>query len=592
MKLKFILLIPAFWALSPVLAPAQGLPPRAYDLPSLRAQLTSYIQDQVKKNHVKGLSLAVVDGSNLVWCGGYGWADEKNKVPATGDTLYMAGGISKVLTALEVMKRVELKKLKLDKPVQAYLPDFSIHDRFSRPRPITLRSLLAHHSGLPAAYLKGMLSPKPMGLAELVSDLREDSLVAPPQTQFRFSYLDYDLLGRILETQGNAEFPEVMRRDLLEPLGMESSTFDVTLEMENKLAKGYLRGKVMPLSRMRDLPVSGMASTANDLSQFMRAILGGRTVSGKPWIMEKTVASMFEPQWPGMPIDLGQKVGLGWMLSGWEVPGAEQVAWHEGSLSPYCSEMAVLYQQKLGVALLSNSSEAKKAARDIVTGALKMLIQAKFGTAENTGETKKAAPKEIKIKPEALAPYTGFYSAFGQVTPMEQHGTHLSMRLFNANIDLVPVGENLFMPRVKYLLFFHYDFPEFMVRFRTLEDRRLAVLDGFSVPVAFERIDPVPVPPAWDSVLGEYALDNPDDLVTVSNVDLSVKRGVLTASLKFSNKPYDVKNYKYDMAFTPLSENEAVVPGLFLTDGGTLRVTREKGRTRLFYSGYWFTKIK
>jgi CubicO group peptidase (beta-lactamase class C family) len=504
----------------------------------------------------------------------------------------MAGGLSKLLTAAEVMRLAEQKKLKLEAPIQAYLPDFSMESRFPPAAQITLRSLLAHHSGLPCFFLKGVLAEKPMSLEELVSGLKQDAMVEPPQTLFRFSYLDYDLLGRALEVIRGGDFPSVMKKDVLEPLGMDSSNFDVNPTVEAGLARGYRHGKEIPLVLMRDIPVSGMATTANDLSKFLRTLFTARSANGKPWLREKTIASMFEPQYPDIPLDFGEKVGLGWMLSGLDVPGAEQAAWQEGSLSPYYSQMTVLYKQQLGVVLLSNTSEAQKIGKDIAVRALKLLLRAKYGVPEKLDSPKTGVPKEIKVNPLGLDAYAGLYSAFGQATQVERHGTHFSMRLFNAGVDLVPVGENLFMPRVRFLLFFHYDFPNFMMRFETVGGKQAAVLEGLPVPVAFEKFTPGEFPKGWEEGLGEYTLDNPDDAITLSRVWLENKEGILTASLNFSNKPYNVQNYHYDLAFLPVSDTEAVVPGLFLTDGGTLRLVKKEGQTKLFYSGYWFTLKK
>ncbi len=568
---------------------AQGLD-KPLSVTPIQTVLSTYIQTQMAKSHVKGLSLALVDGSTVVWSTGFGFADEKNKVRATADTLYMTGGLSKLLTALEVLKLSEQKKLRLDAGVQTYLPDFSINSRFNPPGVITLRSLLAHHSGLPSFYLKGMLTRKPAPLEELVSDLKQDYMVGTPQSLFRFSYLDYDILGRILEVSRQGEFPAVMKRDLLTPLGMNSSDFNITPDLEQKLAVGYLKGKVMPLVQMRDVPVSGMASSANDMSKFILTLFTGRDAAGKPFIREKTVASMFTPPYPEAPLDFGQEVGLGWMLGNAEVPGAQKTAWHEGSLSPYYSQLTVLYKEKLGVVFLSNSSDAKKIGKDIVLRALKLMMHAKYGVPEVLDSPKKPTPKEYPITPASLTAWTGLYSAFGQATEVEQHGRHLAMRLFNAGIDLEPVGADLFMPRVKFLLFFHYDFPDFMLRFQTAGGKQAAVLEGQQIPVPFEKITPVEIPKSWNEFLGQYTLDNPDDQIELSRVWLVNKDGVLTASLIFSNKPYNVNDYKYDMSFMPVSDTEAVVPGSFLTDGGTLRAVKIGGQNKLFYSGYWFTQ--
>src|SRR5258708_249745 len=91
--------------------------------------LTAYIADQVKNNKVKGLSLALVDDQKIVWTEGFGVTDEKLKTPATGETLYRAGALSQIFTALEIMKLAERKRIRLDDPVQKAIPDFDINDR-------------------------------------------------------------------------------------------------------------------------------------------------------------------------------------------------------------------------------------------------------------------------------------------------------------------------------------------------------------------------------------------------------------------------------------------------------------------------------
>src|SRR5262249_9066515 len=91
---------------------------------------TWLIQDEMKKNKVIGLSIALVDDQNLVWSQGFGYADLENKVAATPNTEYRAGSVSKLFTATAAMQLVEQGRFDIDKPLKDYLPEFSVKSRF------------------------------------------------------------------------------------------------------------------------------------------------------------------------------------------------------------------------------------------------------------------------------------------------------------------------------------------------------------------------------------------------------------------------------------------------------------------------------
>lgn len=169
------------------------------DYEPAKQYLSAAIKQDMAKHDVKGLSIALVDDQKVVWAEGFGYADVANQVPATADTMYRIGSISKVLTATEIMRLVEQGKVELDRPVTDYVPEFSIHNRFADSKPITLRALLAHHSGLPSDVLKGMWVDHPVPLAEYVTALRDESLASPPQSLYKYSNIGFSLLGRVIE---------------------------------------------------------------------------------------------------------------------------------------------------------------------------------------------------------------------------------------------------------------------------------------------------------------------------------------------------------------------------------------------------------
>ena len=126
------------------------------DYQYLQDYLTWSILKEMGKHDVKGLSIAVIDGQKTVWKKGFGLADEESNLPASSKTVYRIGSISKVITATQIMLMHQSGKISIDDNVINYITDFSVESRFKNTKPITLRALLSHHSGLPSDILAGM----------------------------------------------------------------------------------------------------------------------------------------------------------------------------------------------------------------------------------------------------------------------------------------------------------------------------------------------------------------------------------------------------------------------------------------------------
>src|SRR5437588_10600106 len=125
-------------------AGADVRPPRKYAA-AVRA-LGAFIAREVKDKDLPALSVTLVDDQHIVWARGFGLAHPDTKAPATADTVYRVGSVSKLFTDLAVMRLVERGALDLDAPVAKYLPDFKPGNPFGKP--ITLRQMMAHRSGL------------------------------------------------------------------------------------------------------------------------------------------------------------------------------------------------------------------------------------------------------------------------------------------------------------------------------------------------------------------------------------------------------------------------------------------------------------
>ena len=148
--------------------------------------LSAYIEHEMRDKGIPALSIALVDGSQIVWSRGFGVENAAHGTPATANTVYRVGSVSKLFTDIGIMQLVERGALDLDAPVQRYLPTFTPKNPGTTP--ITLRQLMSHFSGLvrepPVGHYFDDTSPS---LARTVASLNRTTLVYAPGTTRKYS---------------------------------------------------------------------------------------------------------------------------------------------------------------------------------------------------------------------------------------------------------------------------------------------------------------------------------------------------------------------------------------------------------------------
>ena len=113
---------------------------------AVASTLERFIHHEMADKALPGLSIALVDGQNVVWARGFGIANLRDSTPATARTVYRVGSVSKLFTDIGVMQLVERGTLDLDAPVSRYLPSF--RPTGTGAASITLREIISHRSGL------------------------------------------------------------------------------------------------------------------------------------------------------------------------------------------------------------------------------------------------------------------------------------------------------------------------------------------------------------------------------------------------------------------------------------------------------------
>jgi CubicO group peptidase (beta-lactamase class C family) len=187
------------------------------DYAKVAQYVSALVRYEMKKRDVTGLSIALVDDQRVVWAEGFGYADKAGKIPASPETVYRAGSISKLFTATAAMQLAEQGRLDIDRPLGDYLPGFSIRTRFVDEAPVTPRSIMTHHSGLPSDYLKGMWTRNPESFTRLADRVRDEYAANPPGTVFSYSNLGVTLLGDAIGKVAGRDFVSHVRDEILLP---------------------------------------------------------------------------------------------------------------------------------------------------------------------------------------------------------------------------------------------------------------------------------------------------------------------------------------------------------------------------------------
>ena len=300
--------------------------------------VSALVRHEMKKRDVTGLSIALVDDQRVVWAEGFGYADKAGNVPASPETVYRVGSISKLFTATAAMQLAERGRMDIDRPLGDYLPGFSIRTRFADAAPITPRSIMTHHSGLPSDYLKGMWTRDPEPFTRVAGRLKDEYAANPPGTVFSYSNLGVTLLGDAIGKAAGRDFVSYVRDEILLPLGMSRSSFSTSADRTPLAAKGYRKGKEAEDPPLRDVPAGGLNTSVLDLSRFVRMVLAGE----RPAIVKSLnpkrspkCSARRTPMFPSTSISASGSAGCsaGWGTS----TSATAARWRTTPAQPFCS---------------------------------------------------------------------------------------------------------------------------------------------------------------------------------------------------------------------------------------------------------------
>jgi CubicO group peptidase (beta-lactamase class C family) len=321
--------------------------------------ITPVMQSFVDRQFIAGAVTLVVDKDSTLALDSVGYASLRTKQPMRSDDLFWIASMTKPLTATALMMLVDEGKVHLADPVEKYLPEFKgqlVADGNGPPHPpahpITVREIMSHTSGLVRA--SDPVFRNAYVLRDWVARCGRTPLIREPGTKYEYNNSGINTGGRIIEVASGLTYAEFMQRRLFDPLDMKDTTFWPTEAQAARLAHTARRSKdngsleeiqlaknvtpalierlghgtKVPAPMLEDMgigqitfyahhftePAGGLYSTASDLGNFCRMLLGGGVYRGRRLLSKEAIRAMTSNQTGNIPVNPQEGYGIGWSV--------------------------------------------------------------------------------------------------------------------------------------------------------------------------------------------------------------------------------------------------------------------------------------
>ena len=312
-------------------------------------RIDKIVQEGLDKN-IASYSVGVMNDGRLVMARGYGYADVENGVPATAESVYRLGSITKQFSSMAIMQLAESGKLALEDELTKFLPDYPLKDK-----KVTVHQLLNHTSGIKSyTGLPNFFRTARQDLShdDMLALFKDQPLDFEPGTKMQYSNSGYYLLGLIIEKASGQAYGEYLADHIFRPLAMHATRYGDTRPVIPRRAMGYKRerGKLVnddPISMTAPGAAGALVSNVLDLLKWHQALEAGDFLSPASYeVMYRTTT---------LPDGKVQKYGYGWGLG--ETAGHRKLS-HGGGINGFSTMIARYPDDRLAVIVLANTARA------------------------------------------------------------------------------------------------------------------------------------------------------------------------------------------------------------------------------------------
>lgn len=390
------------------------------------------IDERLKELGIPGVSIAVIQNGEIEWAKGYGMADSTENRRVTPETLFLAGSISKPVAALRAHQLAEQGVIDMDTNVNEYLSSWTLPDNsFTETEKVTTRRILNHTAGLTVwgfpGYDKGDTIPSVPEVLDGLGNTDSVRVYKTPGESWMYSGGGYTIMQLMITDIEKKSFPEIMQKNVLDPLGMTKSTFENPLpEQYHALAATGYRGNGEEVEGQwpiyPEMAAAGLWTTPSQLILWAKEIQQIQQSQEDGLLKVQTVNEMLTP---GM-----NDYGLG--------PGVDEHTYgHGGADEGFRAQMTVWKDSPVAVVVMVNSDNGSIIKEIMLSIAKEYDLR---GIEPQTRTVREQSAEQLE-KFVGLYDFTGMGEA--QIT-IKDKGLVLTAEFIENPIFMLPESETTF----------------------------------------------------------------------------------------------------------------------------------------------------
>lgn len=356
----------------------------------------SLVRDYMASGNSPSVAIALIRGADTVLFAAYGSADLEHDVPATVNSVYRIGSVTKQFTAAAVMQLVEQGKLGLEDSIGKHLDNLP-----SEWQSVTVHQLLNHTSGIPSYTSLGVRWSRIWGVEmspdSIIALVRDKAMDFPPGTKWAYNNTGYVLLGMLIEKITGTTWGRDLESRFTQPLGLDNTLNCLAMPLIPHRVRGYEKGgdgwiNAPYLAMSQPYAAGAMCSTIGDLSSWNRALHTGKVVSPQSYQLMTTPSGAAA----------GDHYGFGLMR---DTIAEHVMITHGGGIHGFATGNAWVPDAQLSVSVLTSSGSGSPGSL------LKQLVRVGLGVPLDR------TPELVPLPDEQRQQYVGVYDLVLAGTP-------------------------------------------------------------------------------------------------------------------------------------------------------------------------------
>ena len=408
-------------------------------LTKLIKEITFLIEQEMDKEDICGLSIAITNEREILWSKGFGFTDRNKTEEVTADTLFSTQSMNKCLTATAFLILVTKNLVDLDDPIRKYYPKFTVNTRFgnyeNQIEQITFRRMLSHWAGFThEAPVGNNFDDTPCTFEEHIESVADSWLRSPVGFEHSYSNIGIDLTGYVMGKIKNTTYFEVMDKELFSPLGIEKATFDINEALKLPFAKGHSGKHETPTVQVAMMPAGGLYISVNELAKFVAFHLRKGKNNGEQLITSNLFEEMYKIQYRD-----DSEFGYGLGIYSMSKMNDSQIYCHGGGGYGYATSMDWIPEYDIGVVILTNDMKHSSNGK-ITRKVFEMFADLK------------SRPDSVSVDPAHLKRFEGTYIAYRMplINVVFENERLIIFYSNGSELELFPQDDTTFITKEEY----------------------------------------------------------------------------------------------------------------------------------------------